>query len=417
MPTDDLREALSGFFDRLRYQSDVFISYSTQQQMQAQQLFQKLTSKGLKTFFAPVSLKPDELTPNQFVELLEEALVQSCQVVVLLSSSYLDSSWCLLEMHGYFGLVKEKRQRRLWILPIEPVENQLIGQLVPFIYDRGVEDLASDIRRAADSGEIRVGDEFARSEFPRMFVELPLREFYEPPTRGNRPPWGKDDRSPHGVPGAPSYQVYERLVREYMVQIMRGRKPGRLEIPVQGVGESYSYMPKDARQDAETLIKMGVSPFQRPYTRALGDWLREIGQARAQGQDPAEMDCFEGMARVDAGFFEEGIKLLRKGLNAAKEPFGHREYYLCGIAKAEYLAKRFEAALEVLDELAEPLSQRAYLVRAASLARLGRLSNEEVEKNRTSEIRVNDIRIDSEIERREDLDFWATGLEMAGFRP
>jgi hypothetical protein len=70
-----------------------------------------------------------------------------------------------------------------------------------------------------------------------------------------------------------------------------------------------------------------------------------------------------------------------------------------------------------LDELAEPLSQRAYLVRAASLARLGRLSNEEVEKNRTSEIRVNNIRIDSEIERREDLDFWATGLEMAGFRP
>jgi hypothetical protein len=320
-------------------------------------------------------------------------------------------------MHGYFGLVTNDRHRKLWIVPIEPVDNQLIGQLVPFIYTRGENKLSSDVRQASDRGKIHVGDKFAQYVLPRMFVELPLREIYEPPTRSNRPPWGKDDRSPGGVPGAPTYGEYEGLVREYMVQIMRGRKPGRLEIPVLGVSERYDYFSDDAQRDAEALIKLGVSPFQRPYTRSLGDWLREIAKARAQGQDSAEMDCLEGKARANAGSFDEGIKLMRKGLNAAQESFRDRDYYISEIAKSEYLAHRFEKALQVLEELKEPSSQQAYLVGAASLARLGRLSKEKIQENRASNVRVNDIRIDSQIERRETLDFWAEGLEMAGFQP
>jgi len=41
---------------------------------------------------------------------------------------------------------------------------------------------------------------------------------------------------------------------------------------------------------------------------------------------------------------------------------------------------------------------------------------EAIEKNRAGRIRINDIRIDSPIERRQDLAFWAASLEMAEFR-
>jgi hypothetical protein len=416
MPNEDFSNIFSSFTERLRYQFDVFISYSTQQEKEARLLCQNLSSENLKTFFAPISLKQDELTPNQFVNRLEEALFQSCQAVVLLSESFLDSSWCTLEMQGYFGLVHDERNRKLWIVPVEAIDDQLMGQLVPFIYDRGLQELVRDIRRAADNSQISIGDQFSKSELPRMFVELPLREFYEPPTRGNRPPWGKDDRSPHGIPGAPDYHVYERLVREYMVQIMRGREPGYLEIPIQSVAEKYSYMPDEAKLDAQKLINMGVSPYQRPYTRSLGDWLREIKIARAQGQDPAEMECLEGAARANAGQFDEGVRLMRNGLDAGGDNLHHREHYIYEIAKAEHLTNRFEESLEVIKQLAGQLPQNASLVQAASLARLGRLSKEAIEKNRTSKIRINDIRIESEIERREDLDYWAASLKMAGFQ-
>jgi hypothetical protein len=415
MPEEDITSILSAFNDHLCYQYDVFISYSTRQDMQARQLFEDLTAKNLKPFFAPISLKEDELTPNQFVDRLEEALFQSCQVVVLLSESFLDSSWCMLEMHGYFGLLHESPNRKLWIIPIDAVDNQLMGQLVPFVYNEGWKELVIDIRQATDEGQIRSGDQFARSKLPNMFVELPLREFYEPPTRGNRPPWGKDDRSPHGIPGAPDYHVYERLVREYMVQILRGSEPGYLEIPIQSVAEQYSYMPDEARQDAQKLINMGISPFQRPYTRALGDWLREIDQARAQGQDPAEMDCLEGAAYANAGQFDKGIRLMKKGLAAGNDNLRGQTHYIEQIARAEHLAHRFEASLKFLEQFADNLSPKALLVRTASLARLGRLSNKETNKNRTSRIRINAIRIDSEIERRQDLDFWVESLQMAGF--
>jgi hypothetical protein len=417
MVDKDSSDTLNSLNEHLRYQHDVFISYSTRQETQARQLFEDLTANNLKAFFAPKCLKPDELTPNQFVDRLEAALFQSCQVVVLLSEAFLDSSWCMLEMHGYFGLVTEDRNRKLWIVPINAVDRLLMGQLVPFVYNKGLKDLVIDIRKAADDGQIRVGDQFAKYKLPNMFVELPLREFYEPPTRGIRPPWGKDDRSPHGIPGAPDYHVYERLVREYMVQITRGREPRYLEIPIESVAKQYSYMPDEAKQDAQKLIKMGVSPFQRPYTRALGDWLRELDKARAQGQDPAEMDCLEGAARANAGQFNKGIRLMKQGLDAGDKSLRDRQHYIYEIAKAEHLAHRFEASLAVLEQLADKLPQRASLVREASLARLGRLSKQAFERNRASPIHINDIRIDSEIEQREDLDFWAASLEMAGFRP
>jgi hypothetical protein len=43
-----------------------------------------------------------------------------------------------------------------------------------------------------------------------------------------------------------------------------------------GLSDRYSYFTVEARRDAEALIEMGVSPFRRPYTSELGDWLRDL---------------------------------------------------------------------------------------------------------------------------------------------
>ena len=48
------------------------------------------------------------------------------------------------------------------------------------------------------------------------------------------------------------------------------------------------------------------------------------------------------------------------------------------------------------------------------LRKNARLSNKEIKENGNSSTRINAIRIESEIERREDLDFWAASLQMAG---
>lgn len=411
----DERDLLQGIDSTLRYEHDVFVSYSTAQEAIAGDVCRLLRTGRLATFFAPDTLKPSEVAPEQFADLLQEALRKSIQVVVLLSASYLDSAWCLLELHGAFGLLGDAKPRRLRILPIEPVEDRLIGQLVPFLFHRGLAALASEVRAVADVCGVRMGDSYADPSPPRMFVELPLRSFYEPPGRGPRPPWGKDHRSPHGVPGAPPYDVYERLVREYMVQIMRGRDPGRLEIPVIGAAERYAFMSADARRDAQRLIQLGVSPFQRPYTRSLNDWLRELAQARGQGQDAGEMDCLEGVALIDAGRFDEGIRLIRQGLGKTAKALD-RPLFLAAVARAEHLARRFESALRALGEIEGPLPPDAVLAKAATLGRLGRISAAERATNERSDVSVDDIRIRSGLERRADLDFWAESLALAGYR-
>lgn len=106
---------------------------------------------------------------------------------------------------------------------------------------------------------------------------------------------------------------------------------------------------------------------------------------------------------------------MKKGLAAGDENLRGRTHYIEQIARAEHLAHRFEASLKFLEQFADNLSPKALLVRTASLARLGRLSNKETNKNRTSRIRINASRIDSEIERRQDLDFWVASLQMPGF--
>ena len=202
---------------RVTYQYDVFISYSSVQESEAHNLYRSLEPE-LSVFFAPETLKSLDYEPGQYVEVLKDSLTQSCQAIVLLSERFPESSWCQLEMYGYFHLCLAEEHRRLWVVPLEEgVERQIGGQFVPLIRSR--EQAIESLKQRARKGDIAPGDRFADHMPPKMFVDLPLYELYEPPSASNRPPWGKDSRSPHGIPGAPPFEIYEIMVREYMVQL------------------------------------------------------------------------------------------------------------------------------------------------------------------------------------------------------
>jgi hypothetical protein len=158
-----------------------------------------------------------------------------------------------------------------------------------------------------------------------------------------------------------------------------------------------------------------ASRRSRPYTRSLNDWLRELAQARGRGQDAGEMDCLEGVALIDAGRFDEGIRLIRQGLGKTAKALD-RPLFLAAVARAEHLARRFESALRALGEIEGPLPPDAVLAKAATLGRLGRISAAERATNERSDVSVDDIRIRSGLERRADLDFWAESLALAGYR-
>jgi hypothetical protein len=201
-----LREAMhapdvSALLSRLAYRYDVFISYSASREAEARGIYDALRSQ-MTVFYAPEFLPLLSHVPDQYVEVLSEALTQSCQVLVLLSKSFLDSAWCQLELYGAFNLMLAHDARRLWIGILEAgMEREIGRQFVPLLCEPDV--AVAKVRQRFHEAEVKVGDRFASQTPPKLFAPLPLYELYEPPSARRRPPWGKDARAPHGVPGAP----------------------------------------------------------------------------------------------------------------------------------------------------------------------------------------------------------------------
>lgn len=390
------------------YAFDVFLSYSGAHEERAENLYQRLSNRGLTVFFSPVSLEPDNENPGQFVLLLQAALIRSAQAVVLLNPAYLKSAWCILEINAALACLGEAKPQRLWILPEGRVDAELMGQAVPFVWRLTDDELAERI--VAASRSVGVGDPIPDGGRSKPFSELPLRRFYEPPTAGNRPPWRKDSRSPHGLPAGPSYEEYEMIVREYMVQIARGWNVDRLTVRGTSDHPGLRGITTDARRDAEQLATEGFSPTQRRGTRSLADWLRDLSAARAEGQPPEELDALEGRARTAAGQLEEAEYLLRSVLARATDKRLVKEASQ-DLALALYLGRKPEKALAELNE--QGLSET--LLAAACRARLGLSTAYERAKNAASGIVVDDLRVSSDLVRRAHVDYWAEGLELAGY--
>ncbi|MEO0425247.1 MAG: toll/interleukin-1 receptor domain-containing protein [Pseudomonadota bacterium] len=420
---------LSHLQRRVEYQYDVFISYSSAQEAEARATYATL-SPHMSVFFAPETLDTLDYEPDQYVEVLSDSLAQSCQTLVLLSERFLASSWCQLELYGALNLCTEEERRRLWIAPLEAsAERELSGQFVPLL--RSPDDAVAAVRRRFEEGDLKLGDRFADRTVPKMFVDLPLYELYEPPSAGKRPPWGKDSRSPHGIPGAPPFYIYEKMVREYMVQMERRRADAdadgillaaqdetlELSIPMSGIGEQYAYMPRAAREDASYLLSMGFLGHSGSTGGRLdGRWLFARAMLSfTQGQDHPELRLHEAFGRICMGQLEE-IDRFEAAVaeNADSSVVG---YFRVQLAKAKYLARDYEGALGTFASSQVGAAGEDRLVRDACLARLNRLSAEVREENARSEVSVDRERMRSSLESREHLDFWAEGLALAGYRP
>jgi hypothetical protein len=415
----ELDDLITSFNYRISYQYDLFISYSSGQAKQAEAIYHRL-SKSMMVFYAPISLKTLEHTPNQYVEVLSDALRQSCQVLVLLSESYLDSSWCILELNGYFNLFLEEPKRRMAIIPIEPeIDKKVAGQFVPLIYPK--KEALQKVKQHYDNKIITVGEKFADRIPPKLFLDLPLYERYEPPTRNNRPPWGKDSRSPHGIPGAPPYEIYQQLVREYMVQILRGKynifelDKLELSIPMLGVDERYNYIKRDARMDASSLNNLGYSPYSGTAKLNGRDMFAKAMKAyRNRSEITEETDFHEAFGKICMGNLDEGIKKMEMAIEE-NPGISNLKFYKIELARAKLISKDFAGAIKELDTI-EIEYEPEILVRAAALARLGKLSEKEKQKNRSSGISLNKIRMWSLLENRKQLDYWIESLELAGYK-
>jgi hypothetical protein len=319
---------LDEFDGQFTYRYDVFISYSSAQETEASAIYEELREE-MAVFFAPITLPRLDYEPDQYVEVLTKSLTQSCQLLILLSERFLESSWCQLEMYGYLNLCHDEERRRMWIAVLEDgVDKHVGGQFVPMIFSRT--EAIDKVRKRHLQAVIRAGEQ-AQHTPPRMFVALPLYERYEPPTPKNRPPWGTDSRSPHGMPGAPPFDIYERMVREYMVQLSR-RRAGEdfdslfeeeveleLSIPMEEVGEQYGYMKMAARSDAEYMLSMGyLGHSGNSSGRLEGSYMLARGlQAQLHGHANWEDDLHAALGRIlmgnldEIGEFERAIETVR----------------------------------------------------------------------------------------------------------
>ncbi|MHA1110931.1 MAG: toll/interleukin-1 receptor domain-containing protein [Promethearchaeota archaeon] len=252
---DDINLALQKI---TRYQYDVFISYSKKNERYAKKLYRYLSENDFTVFFAPKVLKDTELHKyNRWVNPLNQGMQHSCNFITLMSSTYLASSWCLLELFGFRNLKKVNPERIMNIYAIEEVSDNILDEFQSVFLTHSVKNFNKFLKyfiNFMEKSTLKKGD-LLQPLTPRTFIPLPLREKY-----GLTAPWGKDSQTPGGHPAGPPYIEYEDIVRELMVKVLRGTKPEKLSNSLQGwYYEDISL--KYAVEDALDFLQLGISPY------------------------------------------------------------------------------------------------------------------------------------------------------------
>jgi len=414
---------LSNIENRVRF--DVFISYSSANNDAAHKLLDALKATGIKCFFAPNDINRfvyDD-AEDQFVSPLKNALIRSCQCVALLSKAYLASAWCELELIGAFNLSKPKGRRTLHLYQLEEVKDQVIGQLHGYIRDGTFDDVVRAVVKAKNASDLKVGTNLGNN--PRQpFVDLPLRKYYEPPGAAPRAPWGFDSRSPRATPGAPSYSSYQDLVREYMVQINRlGGPPSpfeenrelELKLVIPNLPDKYAFINKRAREDANRLLREGVSPT--PWRPSFRDIWADASEARDQQGDTADVQNRFGLVKFWEGNWQQALNCFQKAVQMRNPPDDADVAYL---AATYYQMKDYQKAADLLAPLSGKKHFLVAKVLVMILARLGRV--EEAARQRdivmgiAPDFNLLQERVDTWFLKNKDLEHWIEGLNLAGFR-
>jgi hypothetical protein len=394
---------------RLRHH--LFISYARLDEPRAAVLFDSLSA--LRVFFAPASLPRPETVDDRttWFRPIEHALFAACHCICLVSRAYLERSWCLLEMHGFFNVSRDS-ERRQWIYVLEDPGEILPARFEPLIFTGTLAQLQDELRHTCAESPLQPGHQVPtgpRSSSSACFRGLPLDPLY-----GNeRRPWRSDGRSP-GMPIGPQYGDYEALVREYMVKILRGADPQSVWLDPPDLDGRATWVAKEARDNARRLLEQGVSPFQG--MRSSAELLADIEQARAQGQNSPELDCLQGLAYLMAGTHAAAIECLERGLRNLKSR--DRGYWLSELAMAHYCLKDYAGALAVMNRVRKP-SGRTLRLKAASLAQSGQMKAANRARRRAVALdpasSLTREAFDLVFERNEDAAHWLDGLRLAGF--
>jgi tetratricopeptide (TPR) repeat protein len=420
-PNDALGDFLA---QQNRYLHDVFVSYSTRQEDAAQRIAEALKEEGLSTFFAPVGIQKyiDAERTGQYTNPLQTALGRSCHCVALISQSYLDSAWCLLEMWGFFNLLSRQGRRTLRLYCLEDVGERIPARIRGLVFKGTEQSLVDELVKA--SAALKHGEDIGdRGGREGCFAPLRLREFYEPPGRSARPPWRKDSRSPHGLPGGPSYDLYADLVREYMVQIMRGQDPVNLAVGI-SLPPGLASITRTARRDAERLIALGMSPFQsltKPTLRMIWD---DAQGALQQGDSGPHIHYRLGFVLLYEARYLEAIAEFEKALDYKNPKHPEQKEAAPGPWVAE-LAQSYWGigdpgkALEALGRYEFTPCASTYRVKAVCLAELNRLA--EARQAVASALKdepgfsLRVARMESFYENDAELERWLAALRRAGF--
>jgi hypothetical protein len=252
---DDINLALQKI---TRYQYDVFISYSKKNERIALKLYKYLTQNNFAVFFAPKALSDNELQRyNRWVAPLNQGLQHSCNFIALMSSTYLASSWCLLELFGFRNLQKVNPERNMSIYTLEKVSDDILDEFQSVFLTPSVSNFNEFLKyfiTILEKSTLKKGH-LLHPIAPRTFIPLPLREKY-----GLTAPWGKDSQTPGGHPAGPPYNEYEDVVRELMVKVLRGTKPEKLSNSLQG-WDYEDIALKKAVEDAIEFLHRGISPY------------------------------------------------------------------------------------------------------------------------------------------------------------
>lgn len=95
-PSSDLKDI------KLEYEYDVFISYATNDQEEANKIYLELSRKGLKCFLSGKTLK----TGDKFTEEIRKALLKSREVCYLFTPKSKTNLWTSLELGAAWVLGK-----------------------------------------------------------------------------------------------------------------------------------------------------------------------------------------------------------------------------------------------------------------------------------------------------------------------
>lgn len=234
------------------YDFDIFVSYASPDKLKAEEISNALVRDGLRVFYAPKTFSYDEAKgtdrPGGWSGTLEIALLSSCHYVGLISEYFDKTAWCQLEYFGFTNIRRTNTSRKLYLYPSGSDESPLVSYSERDKVVKSISDLLQSLAIIKDSEMVKVGGVLSPES---CFSPLPLAM-----VPFTWEPWDDASYAPD-----PPYRVFEELVREIMVRILK-KMPESLLSPVSSqTGKWQQHHIEAAIFAAKSLIEMGVSPY------------------------------------------------------------------------------------------------------------------------------------------------------------